>query len=443
MSLNPPIVQEAVKPASSSKGVDAALADHPTDNRTIADVIHALSALQEVVEGTLNALVRVRLLDEDAQPTSAHDAYFDFNAGLLIRRDADPTELPDDLSIRLLEKLLRQGRPVSCVDWLLLQRFKIKQIRNGVAVGDPSHAFRHDIDALRKFLGLAGVSIRIKPGHGGYRAEFNSAKTGSNVIRAAHFAREARARLRSSNISDAHHLARQALATDAACWSAGMVLSRVAQTHAALLTRDDVLRAELSLGHQIMVAVAAILRLSTKAASGFEQLARAHQRALNLVNWLRRSAIALRSSTPPGQDEFRKMLDAIMEVAVAVGRGTRGAALVDLAKAQSLVTLANQLLAGHVRENHPDRAEIIQIVTTRIVWLMLIHGVLPTVTSETGFVKELHDFLKRRLDWPSLLGRNDRRTIQYDDEAFESDEDDPHQQRSHRGTRRRQRGDRD
>jgi hypothetical protein len=443
MSLNPPIVQDAVKPALFSKSVNAALANRPADDRTIADVVKALTALQQVVEGTLKALVRNQPLGGDAQPTSTHETYFDFNAGLLIRRDVDPTKLPDDLSIRLLENLLRQNRPVSCVDWLLLQRFKIKQIRNGVTVGDPSRAFRHDIDAVRKFLGLAGVSIRIKPEHGAFRAEFDSAKIGSNVIKAAHFARDAHARLRSSNISDAHRLARQALAIDAASWPAGMVLSRVARTHAGLLTRDDILRAELSLGHQTMVAVAAILRLSTKAASEFEQIARAHQRALNLVNRLRRSAIALRSSMPPGQDEFRRMLDAIMEVAVAVGRGTRGTALVDLAKAQSLVTLANQLLAGHVRENHPDRAEIIQIVTTRIVWLMLIHGVLPTVTSETVFVKELHDFLERRLDWPSLLGRNDRRTIQYDDEAFESDEDDPHQQRSHRGTRRRQRGDRD
>ncbi len=446
MRLNRRIFQRTVESIFAANGFEHGVPIHVTTDPTVTGIFRKLIVLKEIVEKMLADVLRdwhEHPSGQEAQPTPTRGAYFDFNLRLLTRSDVDPAELPDELCIRLLEALLRQGRRLSCIDWLQLPRFKINQINHGTPVGDPSRAFRHDVDALRKFLKLAGVPIRITTERGHIRADFDPDKVRSNVIEAAQLACEARKRLRSLEIFEAHQAASRALDLDPDCSSAAVVISKVAQRSAKLLNHENIQRAELALARGIITSVAAILRLNAKAASGFAQITRAHQRALNLINCLDRNRIALRSSTSLEPDDFRNMLGEFMQIATAVGRGARDVSLGNLARTASMVALTTDLLAARIEKHHPDRAAVVENLTTRIVWLLLIYGELPAATSEERFVEALREFLERKLDWPSLLNRNDRRTIQYDDDAFESDEDDSHRQRTHRGRRRRERADDD
>lgn len=408
------------------------------------DVAAMLAELQQLANDALATLARNRQRIETAtqsiepEARKAHTS-IDFATNTLARIDLEPAELPNDLHVRLLEALLRHDRRLSCVDFLLLPRFKIKLTGGTPTAGDPRRDFRHNICGLRRFLRLAGIPIRIETERGRIVAEFDPGKLHSNVIDARQLALDARTRLCGSQNTQAYVAAKRALALDPDCTSAAVVMATIAQQQAELLRTDDILRAELSLARRIISCTAAILRLKAKSATTSSAIPRAYHRALYLVNWNARYWSVLQSLTTHDGNDVRETVAAIVQVAIAVARGERDVDLRAVVSAPLIVAVTNELLTGRLTASHPDRPTITNTVALRIVWLLLIHGTLPATIMNQKFVADLSDFVARRLDWPGILGRNDRRAVEFDDQVFESDDDDHHLERSHRGRRQSQR----
>ena len=118
---------------------------------------------------------------------------------------------------------------------------------------------------------------------------------------------------------------------------------------------------------------------------------------------------------------YSNLVVAVVDTARAVARGARGTTFDHVMGASAMNTLVDHLLRGRVRDRNRARAATAEDLKKRIAWLLLVNGWLPLATSDDEAEQQLIEYLERRIDWPSVLNRSERRTLQYRDDLHTPD----------------------
>ena len=351
-------------------------------------------------------------------------SYIDFNFNVLYRSAKCPLKLPQTLSVRILECLIRQYI-VHEYDFSLLPR--AKRVLGNTGPDNPKSSFKTETSRLRTFINKTGLPITVGFDQENNRLKLEENYTWSNIQAAQELAECAHHQLSLKNYEMAAVLANAAFRIDPGCELAAKLVCKIMP----VVNPDEIPKLVIrAFNHWIR----SLLVNTSNVTSVNEQISddeiidetekQAHRRIGKLDCHLQKLWGWIEGRDHHKSDPYLIISNLIGEAALSKVRGDKIRFNEFFQQIIGRPTIV-EAITDAARTRSPRNYETIAIEIQQRFWrLLFIDGWFPPVTTMDDFINAFHEALRTRLrrsNSPDGIGKTPG--VQYDDNLYLADEE--------------------